>query len=91
MPRATVCGVPSEADARIAIRSLLERRAPGMTICPSDAARRLGGDEGFRPLMDLVRGAAKAMVADGELDVTQSGQVVDPDRARGAIRLRLRS
>lgn len=29
------------------------------------------------------------MVADGRLEVTQGGRVVDPDSARGAIRLRL--
>ena len=71
------------------IRELLERRGPGKTICPSDAARALGGDDGFRPLMDPVRAAARAMVDRGELEITQSGRVVDPERARGAIRLRL--
>ena len=79
----------SEAAIERTIRELLERRAPGRTICPSDAARALGGDDGFRPLMEPVRAAARAMVARGELEVTQSGEVVDPDTARGAIRLRL--
>jgi hypothetical protein len=79
----------SEAEIERTIRALLERRAPGKTICPSDAARALGGDEGFRPLMEPVRATARAMVARGELEVTQSGQVIDPDTARGAIRLRL--
>ena len=82
--------MPTEDQARATIRQLLERRDPGKTICPSDAARALCGDDGFRPLMPLVRDAARAMVDDGELDVTQRGQVVDLDRARGPIRLRLR-
>ena len=69
------------------ILDLLARRAPGKTICPSDAARAL--DDGFRPLMDPVRRVARALVARGELEVTQSGRVVDIDTARGAIRLRL--
>ena len=77
-------------DAERSIRDLLARRDPGKTICPSDAARDLGGDDGFRELMPLVRDAARAMVACGELEVTQSGRVVDLDEARGAIRLRLR-
>ena len=38
--------------------------------------------------MPEVRAAALAMVARGELEVTQRGRVVD-DSARGAIRLRL--
>jgi len=82
---------PARAAARAAILDLLARRAPGATICPSEAARALGGDDGFRPLMPLVRAAAGELVAAGELEVTQRGSVVDLDRARGAIRLRLAS
>lgn len=77
-------------QARAAIRELLGQRAEGRTICPSEAARALGGDDGFRPLMPLVRDAARTLVADGEIDVTQKGEVVDLDSARGPIRLRRR-
>jgi hypothetical protein len=79
---------PTREDAEAAILDLLGRRDPGKTICPSDAARALGGDAGFRPLMPLVRDAARALVAAGRVEVTQSGQPVDLDAARGAIRLR---
>jgi hypothetical protein len=79
----------SEHEIAATIRELLARRAPGRTICPSEAARALGGDDGFRPLMEPVRATARAMVDRGELEITQSGRVVDPDRARGPIRLRL--
>ena len=79
---------PSRADAEAAIDALLDARGEGRTICPSEAARRLGGDDGFRPLMPLVREAAAAMVARGAVQVTQRGAVVDPAAARGAIRLR---
>ena len=79
-----------QAQARAAITTLLAQRAEGKTICPSEAARALGGDDGFRALMPLVRDAARAMVADGEIDVTQKGAVVDLDAARGPIRLRRR-
>ena len=61
----------------------------GKTICPSDAARALGGADGFRPLMPPLRAAARALEAEGRLDVTQRGELVDLDTARGAIRLRL--
>ena len=71
-----------------AILDLLARRAPGKTICPSEAARVVGGDDGFREHMDPVRAAARAMVARGEIEVTQRGEVVDLDTARGPIRLR---
>ena len=79
----------SDAEIEATIRELLGRRGPGRTICPSDAARALGGDAGFRDLMAPLRATARDMVARGELEITQSGRVVDPDRARGAIRLRL--
>ena len=77
----------TDAQIERTILDLLARRAPGKTICPSDAARALHDD--FRPLMDPVRRVARALVARGELEVTQSGRVVDIDTARGAIRLRL--
>ena len=85
-----MAGERSTAEAERAIRELLEQRGPGKTICPSDAARRLGGDESFHELMPLVREVAGAMVRRGGLEVTQGGKVVDLDAARGAIRLRLR-
>ena len=75
-------------DAERAIAQLLDGPAAGRTICPSEAARALGGDDGFRPLMPLVREAAGAMAARGELEVTQRGDVVDVAAARGPIRLR---
>ena len=82
--------MPSRQDAERAILDLLAQRDPGRTICPSEAARALGGDDGFRPLMPLVRDTAADLVARGELEVVQSGEVVDPAAARGPIRLRLR-
>ncbi|MDP1849878.1 MAG: DUF3253 domain-containing protein [Solirubrobacteraceae bacterium] len=81
-------GDPGRDDAERAILDLLARRDPGKTICPSDVARALGGDDGFRALMPLVRAAAAALVATGDIEVTQRGRVVDLDTARGAIRLR---
>ena len=76
------------SEAERAILELLAQRDPGKTICPSDAARAMGGDDGFRPLMPVVRDAARALVAEGRIEVTQRGEPVDLDSARGAIRLR---
>jgi hypothetical protein len=80
---------PTREQAEAAILDLLSRRDSGKTICPSEAARVLGGDEAFRPLMPLVRDAARALVTAGRIEVTQSGRPVDLDAARGAIRLRM--
>jgi uncharacterized protein DUF3253 len=85
--------IPTVAEQRARLRALilelLERRAPGQTICPSDAARALAGS-GFRPLMPAARAAAGDLVGTGEIEVTQRGDVVDIAQARGPIRLRRR-
>ncbi|RSS57942.1 DUF3253 domain-containing protein [Streptomyces sp. WAC07061] len=72
------------------ILDLLERRGPGTTICPSDAARAVyaADDDGWRALMEPVRRAARRLAAAGEVEITQRGRPVDPDRARGPIRIR---
>ena len=81
-------GVDQELDRTIL--ELLARRREGATICPSDAARAAGGDD-WRPLMQPARDAARRLVAQGRIHVTQRGHVVDLDSVRGPIRLRLRS
>jgi hypothetical protein len=91
VPEDKTSGDRSLQRAQRAILDLLAQREPGKTICPSDAARVLGGDTGFRPLMPLVRAAAAALVDAGRIEVTQRGQRVDLERAGGPIRLRLLS
>ena len=79
---------PPDAEIERTILGLLDRRAAGRTICPSEAARALAPQD-WRPLMQPVRDVAYAMADDGRLEVTQGGEVVDGRTARGAIRLRL--
>jgi hypothetical protein len=71
-----------------AIVGLLTGRARGATICPSEAARAVGGDE-WRDLMEPARAAARRLHAAGTVEITQQGRSVDPSRARGPIRIRL--
>lgn len=71
------------------VLELLAARAHGATICPSEAARAVDPQR-WRERMEDARAAARRLVAKGLLEVTQRGHVVDPDRARGPIRLRLR-
>lgn len=74
-----------------AILELLASRRPGATICPSDAARRVAGDDpdDWRPRMDEARAAAARLVDSGQVVITQGGDPVDPALARGPIRIRL--
>ncbi|WP_244930025.1 DUF3253 domain-containing protein [Nocardioides sp. W7] len=69
------------------ILDLLDQRAPGATICPSDAARAAAPDD-WRPLMQPVRDAAARLATAGLVEVTQGGAVVDVATARGPVRIR---
>ena len=71
------------------ILELLKTRAGSATICPSEAARAIGGEE-WRQLMEPARRAARRLVALGEVEITQRGLVVDPSTAKGPIRIRRR-
>jgi hypothetical protein len=77
----------SERELENAIGTLLDARADGASICPSDVARAVAPDD-WRPLMEPVREAARRLVEAGEVEITQKGDVVDPASARGPIRIR---
>lgn len=69
------------------ILELLAARARNATICPSEAAKAVGGDD-WEELMEPARCAARRLVVTGEVQITQGGRVVDPSTAKGPIRLR---
>jgi hypothetical protein len=75
-----------------AIASLLAERKAGGSICPSEAARRVAGEDAgeqaWRDLMEPARGAARRMAYEGRIEITQKGRKVEPTEARGPIRLR---
>jgi hypothetical protein len=71
-----------------AIVTLLGARARDASICPSEVARQVGG-ESWQSLMEPTRMAARRLVAQGKVQITQGGKVVDPSRAKGPIRIRL--
>ena len=80
----------SDLDRQLetAIETLLDSRARGASICPSEAAPLVGGDDDWRDLMEPARRAARRLVAAGAVEITQGARVVDPSTARGAIRIR---
>jgi hypothetical protein len=80
-------GAPDGRQLEQAILALLARRDPSSTICPSEVARALGGPT-WRDLMEPVRTAARRLVSAGQVEITQAGDVVDPDRVKGPIRIR---
>ena len=75
---------------RKTILHMTHERGPAKSICPSDAARAVGGDD-WRDLMDEARDAARDLAKAGDVEITQGGDVVDPDATwRGPIRIRAR-
>lgn len=77
-----------DAELERAIVELLSRRERGATICPSEAARAVFGEAGWRDQMEAARRAARRLVVAGTVEITQGGRAVDPSRARGPIRVR---
>ena len=84
---------PTEAGTRerlaAVIRTVLRARGTG-TMCPSEAARTVGGAD-WRALMPTARDVAGELAADGVVVVTQRGNEVDLETVTGPIRLPPRS
>lgn len=69
-----------------AILTLLAERAPGATICPSEAARRLAGREGdWRAAMEAVHAATDALVDAGAITLSWKGET--NEKRRGPYRI----
>jgi hypothetical protein len=58
------------------------------SICPSEVAREMGGDE-WRSLMPLVREIGAELVQEGSIIALQQGNSVDPLHAKGPIRFQV--
>lgn len=72
------------------IEALASARAPDRTICPSDAARAIGG-AAWRDLMETAREVAVELARRGVIEITQRGEVLHPEPGwTGPVRLRLR-
>lgn len=68
------------------VLELLEQRARGATICPSEAARVVGG-EAWRPLMEAARAAAGGWSPRATWKSCRAA-AADPSTAKGPIRIR---
>ncbi len=80
------------AELEAAIMELLAERGPDKSICPSEAAKLVGGSTSRRDwegLMEPAREAARRLARTGRIVLTQKDNIVD-GAARGPIRLRLK-
>ena len=82
---------PDDDRIEETILRLAGARIEGRTICPSEAARALGGDhpDGWGPLMQPIRKVAVSMMKQGRIVITRKGRPVDPDDFKGVYRLRM--
>jgi hypothetical protein len=94
-----VSPVELSSDLEHAILALLAERGPAKTICPSEAAKLVAGNDRkkekshrreWEALMEPARAAARRLVAQNRIVITQHNRIVDPATAKGPIRLRLR-
>ena len=82
---------PIRERLKSSVRALVDHRGPASSICPSDAARAVGGDS-WRGLTTDAREVARELARAGEVEITQGGKAVDPDGDwRGPIRIRTTS
>lgn len=82
---------PVDSRLRAAILALARHRGPRSSICPSDAARAIGGGS-WRELTEQSRSIAFALARDGDVQITQRGAAVDPGQPpSGPIRIRMAS
>lgn len=71
---------------------ILHSGKAGTSICPSQAARKLAGDDDarvWRPLMEPTRRAARRLAHRRKIQIMQGGKEVNPSTFKGRIRLEL--
>ena len=81
--------VASTVQAEEAILALVTQRGMDKSICPSEAARLVGG-AGWHAELTLIRRVAIQLAASGRIQILRKGKpVADAAEVKGVIRLRL--
>ncbi len=78
---------PSEDEIRGEIFRQLMLNGQGVSICPTDVARRIANP--WREHLEWIREVINQMAIEGLIEVVQKDQVVDGEVARGPVRIRL--
>ncbi|WP_062226166.1 DUF3253 domain-containing protein [Aureimonas frigidaquae] len=74
---------------RATILSMIAERAEGKTVCPSEVARHIAGqdEKAWRLLMHPIRAESVALAQAGAITIYRKGQPVDPAAFKGIYRL----
>ena len=78
------------ADPRSIILALVTERGADKTICPSEAARAIGGAD-WREAMPVIHAAARALAEEGAVELRQGGKRCATDGIVGPYRIAGRS
>ncbi len=83
---------PNKLDRKIekAVLEFLTHKEKNTTICPGEVTQAIFGKEELQKHMERTRQAARRLYADGEIEILQNGEVIDPSTFKGPIRLRKR-
>ena len=73
---------------KLKIIEALESQTPKSSICPSQILS--DANKKNKLLMERVRSAARILVHEGKIEITQKGKTVDPANFKGPIRLKLK-
>lgn len=65
----------TDQSARTAIQDLVRERDASATICPSEAARAVAGED-WRAAMPVIHTAAAELAAEGKVRLSQRGKTV---------------
>lgn len=79
----------NRAELRNTILEAIAERGPDKTVCPSEIARSIAGqdEKKWRLLMKPIRACAVELAGDGLLTVRRKGKIVDPNDFKGIYRL----
>ena len=69
-------GMATRDDARLAALALLDRRAAGATICPSEVARAIAPAADWRAAMPVVHAAVDGLLNDGTVQLSWKGEAL---------------
>jgi hypothetical protein len=74
---------------RETIEAMVAARGADKTVCPSEVARAIAGQDerAWRLLMAPIRAEAVALAGEGRLTIRRKGRVVDPSDFKGIYRL----
>ncbi|MCC5933342.1 MAG: DUF3253 domain-containing protein [Balneolales bacterium] len=80
----------NDASLTDTILQFAHKRGLTASFCPSEPARAFFGDAWWAHMPEVRKAAAK-LADEGRIEVLQRGKPVDIRRAKGPVRLRLRS